>query len=95
MAFWGDLVSLCDYFVAVKGRYSLTFGARWLDLLLYLPFLALSLFLLHLGVLGIYGSLTLGPSPYLFLPSPICPLLSTISNCTLWQRLLLLPSDST
>ena len=73
MAFWGDLVSLCDYFVAVKGRYSLTFGARWPDLLLYLPFLALSLFLLHLGVLGIYGSLTLGPSPYLFLPSPICP----------------------
>ena len=49
-----DVLSLDKYLTALKGRYSLTFWSQGPDLFPYL-------FLLHLSVLGVYGSLTLGP----------------------------------
>ena len=62
------VLSSDDDVIAVEGRYSLAFEPE-------ARFTSLSLFLLHLNVLGIYGNLTLGPFSYLSLHSPICPYL--------------------
>ena len=51
----GSESGLCDYSVAIKGRYSLAFWSQ------VAGSTSLSLVLLHLTVLEIYGSLILGP----------------------------------